>query len=368
MDTASFGLPGYAELKCSSSFSFLHGASHAEELSARAAQLGYEAIAVTDECSLAGIVRAHVAAKEAGIKLLVGARFRLTNADGSPAINLLAIAQNRDGYGNLSELITLGRTRTAKGAYLLTPRDLDHGGAPWSHLRGLPDCLVIVLPDFPASAARLDAQVEWAAATFPGRVWVALTLLARAMDDIHRDVVETVAMRHDVLVAATGDVVMHVRSRKPLQDTLTAIRVGRPVAECGFDLAPNAEQHLRSRLRLAKLYPRAALSETLNVASRCSFSLDELRYEYPDELVPHGTTPTAYLRQETYIGAQRRFPAGIPHSVQERIEHELALISDLKYEPYFLTVYDIVRFARNAAYSARGAARRPTRRSAIALA
>ncbi|WP_175772919.1 error-prone DNA polymerase [Paraburkholderia phenazinium] len=354
MDTASFGLPGYAELQCCSNFSFLHGASHAEELSARAAQLGYDAIAITDECSLAGVVRAHVAAKEAGIKLLVGAHFHLTNADGTRAVSLIAIAQNREGYGNLSELITLARTRTAKGSYLLTPRDLDHGEPPYSHLRGLPDCLVILLPDFPANDLRLNAQVEWASAAFPGRAWVALTLLARAMDDIHRDTVERVAERHDLPVVATGNVLMHVRSRKPLQDTLTSIRVGRPVAECGFDLAPNAEQHLRSRLRLANLYPRRALAETLNIAGRCSFSLDELRYEYPDELVPNGITATAYLRQETYIGAHRRFPAGIPHGVQEQIEHELALIADLKYEPYFLTVYDIVRFARIAGILCQG--------------
>ncbi len=350
----SFGLPGYAELQCSSNFSFLRGASHAEELATRAAQLGYTAIAVTDECSLAGVVRAHVAAKETGIRLLVGAHFHLTNADGSRAVSLIAIAQNREGYGNLSELITLGRTRTVKGTYLLTPRDFDHPDPPYSHLRGLPDCLVIVLPDFPADESRLSAQAEWAAATFPGRAWVGLTLLARAMDDIHRDRVERVAGRCDVPVVATGNVVMHVRSRKPLQDTLTAIRVGRPIADCGFDLAPNAEQHLRSRLRLANLYPREALAETLNIAGRCSFSLDELRYEYPDELVPDGVTPAAYLRKETYIGAHRRFPAGIPHNVQAQLEHELALIGDLKYEPYFLTVYDIVRFARNAGILCQG--------------
>jgi error-prone DNA polymerase len=148
-------------------------------------------------------------------------------------------------------------------------------------------------------------------------------------------------------VVALGHVVMHVRSRKPLQDTMTAIRVGRPVHECGYDLAPNAEQHLRSRLRLANLYPAEALAATVDIASRCTFSLDELRYEYPDELVPAGITPKAYLRQETYIGAQRRFPSGIPHNVQGQIEHELELIADLEYEPYFLTVYDIVRFARS---------------------
>ena len=348
MATGSFGLPGYAELQCSSNFTFLRGASHAEELAARAAQLGYKAIAITDECSLAGIVRAYVAAKEAGIKLLVGAHFRLTNADGSPALAFTAIAQNRDGYGNLSELITLARTRTAKGTYLLYPHDLDHPDPPYAHLRGLSDCLIVLTPDFPAKDERLDVQAEWAARTFgTDRCWMGLTLHARALDDVHRNVVLEVAERHGLNVAATGQVLMHVRSRKPLQDTLTAIRLNQPVTECGFELAPNAEQHLRSRLRLANVYPPEALAQTLNIASRCSFVLDELRYEYPDELVPPGTTPTAYLRAETYQGAQRRYPCGIPHSVQVQIEHELSLIADLKYEPYFLTVYDIVRFARN---------------------
>ncbi|MDQ7979872.1 error-prone DNA polymerase [Paraburkholderia sp. SARCC-3016] len=345
---ASFGLPGYAELQCASNFTFLQGASHAEELATRAAQLGYEAIAITDECSLAGIVRAHVAAKEAGIKLLVGAHFRVTNADGSPALAITAIAQNRDGYGNLSELITLARTRTAKGTYVVYPHDLDHPDPPYTHLRALPDCLVILTPDFPAKDARLDAQAQWAAQTFGAdRCWMGLTLHARALDDLHRNTVYDVAERHGLNVVATGQVLMHVRSRKPLQDTLTAIRLNRPVTECGFELAPNAEQHLRSRLRLANVYPPDALAQTLSIVSRCTFRLDELRYEYPDELVPPGITPTAYLRRETYLGAHRRYPRGIPHNVQTQIEHELSLIADLKYEPYFLTVYDIVRFARN---------------------
>ncbi|HEX3638437.1 MAG TPA: error-prone DNA polymerase [Paraburkholderia sp.] len=345
---ASFGLPGYAELQCASNFTFLQGASHAEELATRAAQLGYEAIAITDECSLAGIVRAHVAAKETGIKLLVGAHFRVTNADGSPALAFTAIAQNRDGYGNLSELITLARTRTAKGTYVVYPHDLDHPDSPYTHLRALPDCLIILTPEFPAKDSRLDAQAQWAAQTFgTDRCWMGFTLHARALDDLHRNTVYDVAERHGLNVVATGQVLMHVRSRKPLQDTLTAIRLNRPVTECGFELTPNAEQHLRSRLRLANVYPADALAQTLNIASRCTFMLDELRYEYPDELVPPGTTPTAYLRRETYLGAQRRYPRGIPHSVQKQIEHELSLIADLKYEPYFLTVYDIVRFARN---------------------
>ncbi|MFX1689772.1 error-prone DNA polymerase [Paraburkholderia sp. A2RI-6] len=345
---AKFGaLPAYAELQCASNFSFLRGASHADDLAARAAQLGYAAIAVTDECSLAGVVRAHVEAKSAGIPFIVGSEFALTNADGSHALRFTALAMTREGYGNLSELITLARMRAEKGSYRLATRDLDHPEASHGHLKGLPDCIAILIPEYPANEARLDAQLEWFAATFGERARIALTLHARAMDDLHRGAIERAAARHAVPVVATGAPVMHVRSRKPLQDVLSAIRLGRPVAECGYDLAPNAEQHLRSRLRLANLYPARALAETVEIARRCTFSLDELRYEYPDELVPEGFTPEAYLRQETYIGAHRRWPAGIPHKIQAQIEHELALIADLKYEPYFLTVFDLVRFARN---------------------
>ncbi|MFP4891043.1 error-prone DNA polymerase [Paraburkholderia sp. EG304] len=347
MDTTFTMLPAYAELFCFSNFTFLRGASHAEELAERAAQLGYSALAITDECSLAGVVRAHVAAKEAKLPFIVGSYFRLVNADGSPAFGLILLARNRNGYGNLSELITLARMRAPKGEYRLTPQDLSRPEKEYRHLLGMPDCLAILVPDFPASEDALDAQVEWLDETFTGRAWVGLVLHQRAMDDMHRGAVEFVAKSRDVPVVALGEVVMHVRSRKPLQDTMTAIRVGKPVHECGYDLAPNAEQHLRSRLRLANLYPEDALAATVDITSRCTFSLDELRYEYPDELVPAGHTPASYLRQETYIGAQRRFPAGIPHPVQQQIEHELELIADLQYEPYFLTVYDIVRFARS---------------------
>ncbi|MFL9869222.1 error-prone DNA polymerase [Paraburkholderia fungorum] len=347
MDSSFTMLPAYAELFCFSNFTFLHGASHAEELSERAAQLGYSALAVTDECSLAGVVRAHVAAKKAKLPFIVGSYFRLANADGSPAFGLILLARNREGYGNLSELITLARTRAPKGEYRLTPQDLSRPDRENRHLLGMPDCLAILVPDFPAKEDVLAAQVEWLDDTFTGRVWVGLVMHQRAMDDIHRGAVEFVARSQDVPVVALGNVVMHVRSRKPLQDTMTAIRVGKPVHECGYDLAPNAEQHLRSRLRLANLYPDEALAATVDIACRCTFSLDELRYEYPDELVPAGFTSAAYLRQETYIGAQRRFPSGIPHKVQEQIEHELDLIADLQYEAYFLTVYDIVRFARS---------------------
>ncbi|WP_186043948.1 error-prone DNA polymerase [Burkholderia gladioli] len=340
-------LPAYAELQCASNFSFLHGASRAEELVERAARLGYSAIAITDECSLAGVVRAHVEARAAGLPLIIGSHFRLIAGDGSPALAFTALAMNREGYGNLCELVTLGRTRAAKGTYRLAPMDLEHPEAPLEHLRGLPDCMIILTPDFPANEQRLDAQLEWAARVFGDRARVALTLHARAMDDIHRGAIERAAARHDVPVVATSWPLMHVRSRKPLQDVLTAIRLGRSVGECGYELAPNAERHLRSRLRLANLYPAGALEEAVRIARRCTFSLDELRYEYPDELVPAGYTPASYLREQTYIGAHGRFPNGIPFNVQAQIEHELQLIAELKYEPYFLTVYDIVRFARS---------------------
>jgi error-prone DNA polymerase len=340
-------LPEYAELQCASNFSFLRGASHAEELVARAAQLGYASLAITDECSLAGVVRAHVEAKKLGLHLIIGSQFHLKTENGSPAFSLIILAQNREGYGNLSELITLARTRTVKkGSYLLTPRDFATPEKPYAHLRGMPDCLVILAPAYGIATDDLAAQAQWLAKTFPGRARIALTLLHHGRDERHRAIVMQVAHDCAIPVLATGDVCMHVRSCKPLQDTLTAIRVGKLVAACGYDLAANAEQHLRSRLRLANLYPAEALQETIRTARQCRFSLDELRYEYPDELVPKGETAASYLRKETYIGAHRRFPAGIPATVQQQIENELNLIADMAYEPYFLTVYDIVCFAR----------------------
>lgn len=341
-------LPEYAELYCLTNFSFLQGASHAQELVARAVQLGYRALAITDECSLAGVVRAHAVAKRDGFPLIIGAHFHLTQADGSPALSLLALVQDREGYGNLSELITMARTRAAKGRYLLTPDDFAAPSPEFAHLRGLPGCLMILLPSYPAQPDAVRAHGAWMAATFGGeRSWVGLNLLQRAQDDAHRGAVQAAAQAQGLPVVAVGHVCMHVRSRKPLLDTLCAIRVGKAVGECGYALAQNAEQHLRARLRLANVYPPQALAETLRIADLCAFSLDSLRYDYPDELVPEQHTPASYLRQETYAGGRVRFPLGIPANVQEQIEQELELIAELSYEAYFLTVYDIVRFARS---------------------
>ncbi|WP_323122573.1 error-prone DNA polymerase [Burkholderia alba] len=340
-------LPAYAELFCRSNFSFLHGASSAEELVARAVELNYRGIAITDECSLAGAVRMHVAAHAAGLRLAVGAYFDVTPDDGAPGFGLVLLARTREGYGNLSELISWLRMRAPKGTYRLAPRELAEPDSGFAHLRGVPDCFAILVPRYPAQADVLDLQLAWMRATFGERARTGLVLHRQAFDGAHANDVEAAALHYRVPVVALGDVTMHVRSRKPLQDTMTAIRAGRPIAECGYALAPNAEQHLRSRFRLSRAYPVSAMEETCRILDACVFSLAELRYEYPHEIVPDGHTPASYLRQETWRGAHGRYPRGVPGPVRERIEYELGLIAALHYEPYFLTVYDIVSYARS---------------------
>jgi len=339
-------LPPYAELQCLSNFSFLQGASHPEELVKQAAQLGYAALAITDECSLAGVVRAHVAAESCKLPLIIGSTLVLHGGAGSPDLTVVLLAQNREGYGNLSELITLGRSRAPKGEYRLLADDIAAPGPAHAHLRGMPDCLAILTPPDGTNAEVLARQAAWLARTFPGRAWVGLTLLHHARDDLHRAAVQQAAQAAALPIVALGRVQMHLRSRKPLHDTLAAIRSKRSVAQCGYDLQANAEQHLRTRLRLAALYPSDALAQTLAIAQRCTFSLRTLRYEYPDEIVPAGETPASYLRREVYAGARGRYHGEVPAFVAAQIEKELSLIAELEYEPYFLTVYDIVQEAR----------------------
>ena len=336
-------IPDYAELRCVSNFTFLRGASQPEELVERAKQLGYTALAIADECSMAGIVRAHVAAKEHGLKLLVGAQFQvdwgLASSDTTTPFTLTVLATNLHGYGNLCQFITKLRRSSKKGTYHLDIVDIDGPE--------LDDCVVLMSPTRMSEPAQLETAAKWLLDTFLGRCWLGVEQL-RVLDDemwLHR--LREVSALTAIPLVATGDVHFHVRSRKPLQDVLTATRVGRPLTECGLDLQPNSEQHLRTRLRLAQTYPADLLAETLNVASRCVFSLEELRYQYPDEVVPKDETPSSYLRRITYEGAGRRWPKGMPAKVQTQIEHELDLIKDLKYEHYFLTVADIVAFARS---------------------
>jgi error-prone DNA polymerase len=320
--------PGYAELHCLSNFSFLRGASHPEELVARAAALGYSALALTDECSLAGVVRAHVAAKRAGLKLIIGSELRLR--DGA---KLVLLAPDRRAYGALCALITAARRRASKGAYSVALEDLERAASS-----GL---LALLLKTWS------DPDLRWFGERFAGRAWIAAELHCGPNDRAELARLQALARASGLPLVAAGDVHMHVRSRRRLQDALTAVRLGRPVHECGQALFPNGERHLRSRLRLARLYPPELLAETLAVAARCTFSLDELRYEYPRELVPEGETPASWLRKLTMQGLAWRFPGGAPAQVRELVEHELALIVELGYEAFFLTVHDIVRFARS---------------------
>ena len=341
------GLPAYAELQCVSNFTFLRGASSPEELVERAANLGYSALALTDECSLAGVVRAHVEAKKHKLKLLIGSQFTMTAPDGKPALSMIALAQNMEGYGNLCELITQARMRADKGSYLLIANDFTQPVAELQHLKGLPDCQLILTPEYGVSMETLAHQAAWMAQTFPDRCRIGLCLLKRANDHQHRTIVEQIAQRYHLRTVAIGKVEMHVRSHKPLQDILCAIRIGKPIAECGFELAPNAEQHLRARLQLANLYPPEALVETVALAEQCSFSLNQLKYLYPEEVVPVGETPESYLRAQVWAGALERFGICLDEVLEKQIKKELDLIVELQYEAYFLTVYDLVKFARS---------------------
>ena len=406
--------PSYAELHCLTNFTFLRGASHSEELVERASKLGYSALAITDECSLAGVVRAHVAAKEAGLKLIIGTELtisisrleargerregkdesrgdespitnhesrtssdeprttyhvprhqsRITNHESRTSVRLVLLATDRNGYGNLAELISRGRRRAAKGKYELTCGDLE---------QGLPGCLALLLPE---SIPDLEYAL-WLKSRFEGRCWIAAELFLGPDDRARLAALETFSLEADIPLVAAGDVHMHVRARRALQDTLTAIRLKSSVAESGHALFPNGERYLRSRERLGRLYPPELLIETLNVAERCCFSLDSLRYEYPEELVPPGETPASHLRKltedgfrwrfahelrpqeeqveraippETRLGWGNHFTSGHRVDVnmaRKRVEHELALIAELRYEPYFLTVHNVVKFARS---------------------
>ena len=343
------GLPAYAELHCRSNFTFLTGASHPEELVARAHELGYTALAITDECSLAGVVRAHGQAKRLGLHLIVGAEMRLAPVvtGGCNGPRLVLLAQSRRGYGNLAQWITVARRRADKGSYTAQASDVE-GRVPHApYLAGLPDCFALMVVDPTVPFEAQFAQAMWLKTWFGlERAALAVELLHRAHDVACVECAERLAELTALPLVAAGDVLMHVRARKPLQDALTATRLNKPVAECGFALEPNAEAHLRSRHRLATLYPQPWLADSVRIAASCAFSLDELRYEYPEEIVPEGHTPASWLRTLTEAGARRRFPGGVPLKVRQAIEHELSLIARLRFEPYFLTVADVVSWAR----------------------
>ena len=322
----------YAELHCISAFTFLRGASDPEELIKRAAEFGYFALALTDECSVAGIVRAHVAARDLDIRLIVGSEFRLVDG-----LQLVLLAINRRGYGQLCELITRGRRAAKKGEYHLVRSDF---------AANLDDCLAIWIPGSSADEDLCAANAGWLSACFPAKSWMAVELLADGEDRGRLASLTRVSATTGLPMVATGDVHMHVRGRRALQDIVTAIRLKTQVDQCGYRLHPNGERHLRDRRTLGEIYPATLLQASVDIAERIDFSLDELRYEYPLELVPSGYTPATYLRYLTEIGIRQRWPEGIAANVRQIIDHELELITELRYEPYFLTVHDIVRFAR----------------------
>jgi error-prone DNA polymerase len=332
-------LPAYAELHCISNFSFQRGASHPQELVRRAYDLGYEALAITDECSVAGVVRAYSGWNEyrafiekldksrlRDFRLLFGAEFDM--GDG----RLVALACDLESWGGLCEFITAARMNADKGEYLCST-DL-------SLLRG---CQILWSPKRESFDARRLHELR---DLFGNDLWLAVELPCLIDDDLWLARMREAGAAANVRLVAAGDVHMHVRSRKPLQDVITAVRAGKPVAECGFELQGNAERHLRQRKRLAEIFPADLLAATKEVADKCRFNIEEIKYNYPLETVPAGMTPTQALRAMTYEGAHTRWPQGIPDKVRGLVEKELALIEQCKYEMFFLTVHDIVQFAR----------------------
>jgi len=303
--------PGYAELQCFTNYSFLRGASHADELVMRAAELEYAALAVTDHNSLAGVVRAHVAAKAAGLKLLIGAAIV---PDDAPPV--LLYAPCRKAYGRLSSLISRGRRSAEKGDCQLQFHDVAE------YAEGL---LAIVLT-LPKTESEDDVKsLAPYRALFGDRCYLAAALHRGPNDNLELDRRVELARRLRLPLIAVNDVHYHHPLRRFLHDVVTAIRYGVTVAELGERRFPNAERHLKSPAEMAALFHRCpqAIAHTLELAGRCTFSLDELRYEYPEELCPPGTTATEHLAALAWAGANERYPAGVPEKVNMLLRREL---------------------------------------------
>nr|WP_228114620.1 error-prone DNA polymerase [Stenotrophomonas sp. MYb238] len=328
-------LPAYAELHCLSDFSFLRGAASAEELFARARDCGYEALAITDECSLAGIVRAWEAARASGVKLVVGSEFAL-----ACGLRCVLLVETAAGYTRLCELITRGRRAAGKGDYLLARSDVE------AVLDGIdPDASGLFALWLPAAQPQ-EEQGSWLQARFGARAHLAVEL-HREQDDAAR--LQRLLALAEVLrmtPLASGDAHMDVRRRRMLQDTMTAIRHNLPLADCGAHLFRNGERHLRTRRALGNIHPPELLDNAVRLARRCTFDMSQLQYRYPAELVPDGHTPTTWLRELTERGMRERWPEGTPPDVVRQIDSELELIAYKQYEAFFLTVQDIVRFAK----------------------
>ncbi|MGO9831763.1 MAG: error-prone DNA polymerase [Myxococcaceae bacterium] len=317
----------YAELVCRSNFSFLQGASHPEELVGQAAELGLSALALTDQDGLYGVVKAYLQARALGLKLLVGSRLTLTDGP-----EVVALVQDASGYANLCELISQGRLAHPKG----------QAGVPWQALAERAAGLLLVLP-----APAASRTVALLAEAFPGRFYIGLCRTFSAGDEARLQEALALAQGLDLPCCAHNDVHTHLRERQPLQDVLAGIRHGVTVAEAGFRLFPNAERTLKGPLEMARLFQDLpeAVGRTLEVADACQFSLDSLRYQFPQEDLPEGHTAQSWLVVLVEEGLHTRYPEGVPEAVRRQIAHELALIERLQVAGYFLALQDIVRFA-----------------------
>lgn len=331
--------PAYAELHCISNFTFLRGVSFPEELVERAASLAYSAVAITDECSLSGVVRAHMEAKNRDIKLIIGSEFTLSKSCDAADCSLVLLARNRKGYGQLSHLVTCARRSARKGKYRIDRAMLEDN---------LPsDCLALWLPDLSQPPEDLASIAVWLRRLYGKNIWIAVELLLRGDDRLKLQRLRQLGEQFSIPLCAAGGVYMHVPQRRILQDTITAIRLGRRIEDLGFDAECNGQRHLRSIEQLFKLFPVELIDATTEIAAACNFTLDELRYEYPRELVPEEYTASGWLRELTEAGIRQRWPDGASPKVRNIIEHELSLIKELGYEHYFLTVHDMVAFARS---------------------
>lgn len=333
--------PAYAELQTTTNFSFLRGGSHPHELVAEAKLQGLAALAVTDRNTLAGVVRAHTAAKQVSLRLIVGARLDLTDAP-----SLLCLPTDRAAYGRLCRLLSKGQRAADKGQCTLTLEDVAAAADGQVLIALAPENWSWRAEDahaaFEGELRRLKTSLA------PAALYLAATHTYRGDDRARIAALAALARRCRIPLVATGDVLYHAPSRRPLQDVLTCIREGVRIGEAGLRLAPNAERHIKPPHEMARLFEghESALARTLEIAAACTFNLEDLQYEYPDEPVPPGKTPHGHLIDLVEEGAREKFPDGVPEKVRVLIERELALIAELKYAPYFLTVHDIVAFAR----------------------
>ena len=318
----------YAELYAISNYSFLRGASYPGELVSRADELGYHSIAITDECSLAGVVRAHVEAKNRNIKLIIGSEFTLAEN-----VRLVLLATSRKSYGKLSHLISVARHDTTKGEYYIDRPMIQ---------RHLPQgCIALWIIDSDSSVT----QGEWLKRLFTDRLWIGVHINRDGQDNDKFEYARELSKACQLPQVACGAIEYHHPNRRPLKDTLTAIKEQTPLTELGYKIAANGQQYLYPKTHLARAFPKELIDNTIKIAELCHYSLDELRYEYPDCLSPKGYTNQAWLRHLTEEGIVKRWPDGIPHKTREQVETELTLIAELQYEPYFLTVHDIVNYA-----------------------